>query len=243
MDKKGKWIIVGIIAVALVVGLTLGAVAVTLIQRAVWGYPPAYAANTFTMPGQDYQGYPMPGPMMQNAPRWGSGPMMTPPNSRGRGPQGNFGPGMRGRGSFGPGMMGRGGYGPLMGTGPAWGGAANSLVMIAAEKLDMTTAELTTELLSGKTIADLAKEKDISLDSLVDAALAPRLERMALMVANGVMTQEQVDAMAEVMKANLTAQLNGEVAPGACPGLGDADGDGICDLDGRGPRGGGGMWR
>jgi len=246
MDNKSKWIIVGIIAVALVVGLTLGAVAVTLIQRAAWGFPPAYAANNFTSPNQDFQNYSMPGPMMQGSPRWGDGPMMTPPNFRGRGPQGNFGPGMMGRGNFGPGMMGRGGYGPLMGSGPGWGGAANSLVAIAAEKLDITAAELTTELQSGQSIAELAQEKDVSLDSIVDAAMAPRLERMAVMVTNGVMTQEQLDAMTEVMKANLTAQLNGEGVSGACPGLGDTDGDGVCDFDGRGPQGGWGrgmMWR
>jgi hypothetical protein len=167
---------------------------------------------------------------------------MTPPNFRGRGPQGNFGPGMMGRGNFGPGMMGRGGYGPMMGSGSVWGGAANSLVAVAAEKLDMTAAELTTELQSGKSIADLAKGKDVSLDSIVDAAIAPRLERMALMVANGVMTQEQLDAMTEVMKANLTAQLNGEGISSTCPGLGDTDGDGVCDFGGGG-WGRGMMWR
>jgi hypothetical protein len=246
MDNKSKWIIAGIIAVALVVGLTLGAVAIAFIQRAMWGYPPAYAANNFTPPSQGYQNYTMPGPMMQGAPRWGGGPMMTPPNFRGRGPQGNFGPGMMGRGNFGPGMMGRGGYGPMMGAGPGWGGSLNSLVTIAAEKLDMTATELTTELQAGKTIAGLAQEKDVSLDSIVDAAMASRLERMALMVANGAMTQEQLDAMTEVMQANLTAQLNGEGTPGVCPGLGDSDGDGVCDFGGRGPRGGWGrgmMWR
>ena len=64
MDNKSKWIIVRIIAVALVVGLTLGAVAVTLIQRAAWGYPPAYAANNFTPSSQGFQNYAMPGPMV-----------------------------------------------------------------------------------------------------------------------------------------------------------------------------------
>ena len=120
------------------------------------------------------------------------------------------------------------------------------MVTIAAEKLDITTAELATELQAGKTIADLAEEKDVSVDSIVNAFIAPRLERMAVMVANGVMTQEQLDEMTEEMKANLTAQLNGEGASGACPGLGDTDGDGVCDFGGRGPRDGWGrgmMWR
>jgi hypothetical protein len=246
MNNKTKWIMAGTLAVALVVGLILGAMAVAFVQRAVWGYSPAYAANSVSDPGQNWQDYSMPGPMMQGGSRWDGGPMMSPPNFRGRGPQGNFGPGMMGRGGgYGPGMMGRDGYGPgMMGAGPGWG-SANSLVAIAAEKLDMTTAELITELKSGKTIADLAKEKDVSLDSLVEAALAPRLERMAVMVSNGVVTQEQADAMTEVMKTNLTARLNGETTSGTCPGLGDTDDDGVCDYTGRGPRGGGRgmMWQ
>jgi len=183
--------------------------------------------------------------MFDSSPRWNGGSMMQPNNFMGRGPYENFGPRM-GRDGYGPGMMERGGFGSMMGTGPGWGGTANSLVAIAAEKLDMTTAELTTDLQSGKTIADLAKEKDVSLDSIVEAFIAPRQERMAVMVASGVMTQEQVDAMIEVMKANLTAQLNSEGISGTCSGVGDTDGDGICDFGGRGPHdnwGRGMMWR
>ena len=112
----------------------------------------------------------------------------------------------------------------------------------------MTSIELTTELQTGKTIADIAQEKDVSLDTIADAFLAPRTERMTLMVSNGIITQEQADTMLATIKANLIAQLSGEGMPGwgACSGVGDTDGDGICDNAGRGPRGswgGGSMWR
>jgi hypothetical protein len=120
---------------------------------------------------------------------------------------------------------------------------------VAAEQLDMTTADLLAELQTGKSIADIAQEKDVALDKIVDAFLAPQIERMALMVENGVMAQEQVDPMLATMKARITAQLSNQGTPGgnACPGFGDADGDGICDFGGRSPSGWGGgpmgRWR
>jgi hypothetical protein len=241
MDNKSKWIIVGIIAVALVVGLTLGAVAVTLIQRAVWGYPPAIATNFVPDSAaqafpqiQGYQGYMMPRPMMRGGFR-GGGPMMHQ-NYMGRGPRG-----------FGPGMMTLGmghGFGPMRGAaGPGWGNTFGSLTPTVAEQLDMTTAELTTELQSGKTIADLAQEKNVSLDTVVDTLIASQTERIQL---SGKLTQEQADTMIEAMKANLTARLSTAGTPGACPGFGDTDGDGVCDFGGPGSRGGWGrgmMWR
>jgi hypothetical protein len=243
MNIQNKWVMGGILVAILIVGCTLGAVAVTLFQRTMWGYPPAHATSFAynrpmapnAMPGQGA----MPGTMFGQSPRWNGGPMMRPNNFMGRNPQGNFGPG----------MMGRGGYGSMMGAGPGWSGGSGSLIAIAAEKLDMTTAELSTELQAGKTIADLTKESDVSLDSIVDALLAPRLERMALMVANGRITQEQIDTT-ETMRTNLTVQLSNEwtfggPGLGTCPGLGDTDGDGLCDHAGPGPGFGGRgmMWR
>ncbi|MBN1991064.1 MAG: hypothetical protein JW953_00040 [Anaerolineae bacterium] len=227
MNTKNKWIIVGVIAAALVLGLTLGAMAVTLIQRVAWGYSPAYAARSaFDMPAV------MPGPMM--GPNY-SGPMGRMPHY-GRGPW-SQGPMMGG-------SRGRGGFGSMMGGGLRWGGSANSLITITAEQLKMTPAELTAELQAGKTIADLAQEKDVSLDKLVEVLLAPHAERVASLVANEVMTQEQVDTMLAAMKANLTARLSESWSPGGargwggdCPGFGDTDGDGVCDFGGRGLHG------
>jgi hypothetical protein len=142
-------------------------------------------------------------------------------------------------------MMGRGygyGYGSMMGAGPRWGGLANSLITVAAEQLGMSTTELTTELKSGKTIADLAKEHEVRLDEIVDAFLAPRAEQLAEMVANEVLTQEQVDSLLAAMKANVTAHLSRQWSPGgpgwgSCPGgFVDENGDGVCDYAGRSPR-------
>jgi hypothetical protein len=239
MNTKNKWILAGVLVAVLLVGCTLGVVAVTLMQRTMWGYPPAYAADfAFDRP-MSPNGMPY-GRMFDGGPRWNGGPMMQPNSHmgyRGSGMQNNFGPGMMGRGSF----------SPMMGAGPGFGSQAATV----AEQLDMTTAELTTALQSGKTIADVAQENDVPLNNIVDALLAPRAERMALAVASGRMTQEQVDTMLEAMRSNLTAQLSGEgtwggPGTGTCPGFDDADGDGICDHGERNPRGNWGrgmMWR
>jgi hypothetical protein len=208
MNTRNRWILAGAIVVALVIGIALGVAAMPLIQRLMWGYSPAYD-RTFV-----YSNPVAPGPMMgrgYNGPMFRMGPQRGGPDPRG----------FMGRGGFGPGPgMGRGyGYGPMMGGGFQWGGPTNSLVSVAAEQLDMTTTELTTELQSGKTIADLAQEKEVSLDKIIDAFLAPRAEQFAEMVANETLTQEQADTMLAAMKANLTAHLSKQWSPGG-PGFG-----------------------
>ena len=156
------------------------------------------------------------------------------------GPGDGFGPGsgmmgrgMMGRGmmggDFGPGfgqgpggMMGRGmmfddDFGPGFGWGPGgmmgWGGPENSVISIAAEKLGLTTAELQAELQAGKTIAAVAAEKNVAVDTIVEAVIAPRSERLSQLVTNGQLTQEQADAMLAQMKTNITERLNEAGSP------------------------------
>lgn len=139
----------------------------------------------------------------------GSGPMF----GRGFGP----GSGMMGRGmmfgdDFGPGFgMGPGGgWGGMMDRGGPWGGPENSLIAVAAEKLGLTTQELLTELQAGKTIAEVAAEKNVAVDTIVEAVIAPRAERLNQLVTDGQLTQEQADAMLTLMKANVTERINAE---------------------------------
>ncbi|HXV44447.1 MAG TPA: hypothetical protein VEC96_15390, partial [Anaerolineae bacterium] len=61
---------------------------------------------------------------------------------------------------FGPGA-GMGG-GRMMGMGGRWGGPENAVLPIVAEELGMTPDELLAELQAGKTIADVAAEKNVS---------------------------------------------------------------------------------
>jgi hypothetical protein len=164
----------------------------------------------------------------------GNGPMFE----RGFGPGSRMGRGMMFNDDFGPGFdMGPGGGpGRMFGMGGRWGGPENSLVAVAAEKLGMTRDELLTELQAGKSIAEVAAEKNVAVDTIVEAVLAPRTERINELVANGQLTQEQADTMLAQMKANVTTQINTQGLPqGRGGGFGGA---GVCDHPGMGMLGG-----
>ena len=212
MTRKTKWIIGGVIAAVLVVGLAAGAVGVIVAQRTFWGYPRTFTANfgyhvPFAPNARGGQGF--------NGPMVGRGSRGNSPEFRGYMGRGGFGPGAgMGRGYYGPMRGGPIMGGPIMGEGFRRGGAANSLLNIAAEQLGMTTSDLTTQLQSGQTIADLAKAKDVSLDKIVEAMLAPRSEQLSQLVSNGVLTQEQADARLATMKTDLTARLSEQWSPG-----------------------------
>src|SRR5512142_467185 len=103
--------------------------------------------------------------------------------------------------------------GPQTGGPGGWGGPQNSLVAVAAKVLGVDQPTLVSTLNSGKTIADVAKDKGIALDKIVDAFLAPRVEYLKSAVTAGRFTQAQVDAWLATMKTNVTAQLNTKFTP------------------------------
>ena len=156
------------------------------------------------------------GPLNQDSSSYGSGPMMRT----------DFGPGNGQR-------MGNAAN-PAFGMGPRWGGSSGSLITVTAEQLGLTPTELVTELQAGKTIAQVAEEKGVAVETIVEAFVALRAERLAELVANGQLTQEQADAMLAAMRANVTARLSEAWTPrgpgqGTGPGYADQDGDGVCD--------------
>lgn len=102
------------------------------------------------------------------------------------------------RGGLGLGMMGRWG----------WGGPAGSLIATAAEKLGMSQSELIQELQNGKTIAALAEEKGVSLNTIVDAVTAPQQTRLNTLVQAGRLTQEQADALLALARSTVTDRLS-----------------------------------
>lgn len=174
--------------------------------------------------------------------------MMVVPAALAQGPQNAQGPGY-GRGAgvtddFGP-RYGRG-SGPMVGLGPRLGGPTTSLVAVAAEQLGLSRTELVSELQADKTIAQVAEEHGVALDTIVAAFLAPRSERLAALVEAEHLTQEQADQMLATMEAEALEHLTQPWTP---QGRGfDGNGDGICDYDGAGPffgrqhGGGGGRW-
>jgi hypothetical protein len=102
-----------------------------------------------------------------------------------------FGLGMHG------GFFGFGGekFGRGFDRGGFLGGGENSLVSVAADKLGMTVSELTTELRGGKSIADLAGEKGVDTQTIVDAYLDQLKTKLDQAVADGRITQTQADTM------------------------------------------------
>ena len=134
-----------------------------------------------------------------------------------------------------PAAGGPGGGGRGMGGG--MGGPQNSLVAIAAQVLGLDQTDLVATLNSGKTIADVAKEKGVALDKIVDAFVAARKVAMDQAVTSGRMTQAQADAMLATMRTNVTAQLSAQFQP-----RGYGDGTGVCTglgtglMQNRGPR-------
>ncbi len=182
------------------------------------------------------------GPMMgwnnnSGGGRWGnSGPMGGWNNNFGPmgGRRGGFGPMMGGNNNFGP-MGGRGNFGPMQGRGPGaggWGGPEYSLLAVVAEQLEITPADLAQELQGGKTVAEVAGEHNVAVETLVEAFIAPRAERLAEMVTEGRIIQEQADAWLAQMKEEVTEHMN-EAWPaqgyGRGMGFADQDGDGRCD--------------
>lgn len=132
---------------------------------------------------------------------------------------------------------------PLAGLGLRIGGPQNSLLSIAAKTLGIDVTALVTELNGGKTIADVAKTKNVAVSKIVDAVVASRTAALKAAVDAKKITQAQMDAELKVMKDNVTARIStkwtagfgmgGAYGMGAGRGMGagfvDANKDGICD--------------
>lgn len=117
------------------------------------------------------------------------------------------------------------GKGRMRGPGPGLGADA----AIVAKSLGITTDELSTELRSGKSIAAIATEKGVDVNSIVRALVDEQNTRLAAAVTAGKMTQAEADAK----KADVTQRVADRVnsTPGEKGGFGhgrrgsgDADG-------------------
>lgn len=105
---------------------------------------------------------------------------------------------------FGKGGRGKGGFG-IKGVAP---------LSVIAPALNMTTAELRTELQAGKSIADVAGEKGVSLDAVSDAVVKHYTDQLTQAVTNGRLTQAQADALIATLKENLPELLALKGMPG-----------------------------
>jgi hypothetical protein len=87
------------------------------------------------------------------------------------------------------------------------GRGETSLVSVAAEALDMSVEDLHAELKDGKTIAELAEEKGVDTQGIIDAYLAGLEENLAQAVEDGKITQNQADWMLEQAAERAPEQL------------------------------------
>lgn len=98
-----------------------------------------------------------------------------------------------------------------------------------AKVLGLTTAELQTQLQSGKSLADIAKTQNVDIAKVKQAIVLDFTARETAEVASGEHTQAEVDQKIADLKTRLDDMVNG-VRPAGGPGMGG-------DM-GHGPRGG-----
>ncbi len=100
---------------------------------------------------------------------------------------------------------------------------------VAADALGMTKADLATELKAGKSIAAVAGEKNVPVDTVINAMVDAAKTRLAQAVTDGKLTQAQADKISTNLTERITNLVN-RTPP--------ADGEGPGDGPGRrGPRG------
>ena len=87
-------------------------------------------------------------------------------------------------------------------------------VEATAEVLGMTVDEVREALAGGSTLAELAEERGVATEDLVDAMLAGMEERLAERVADGTITQEQADERLADATEHVTDHIEGEHQPG-----------------------------
>lgn len=95
--------------------------------------------------------------------------------------------------------------------GPGRGHRLHLGLEAAASALGMTEAELRTELRDGKTIADVAKARNVDLQKVIDAIVGSAKTRLAQAVTDGKLTQAQADERIANLQDDVTKLVNGEL--------------------------------
>jgi hypothetical protein len=222
---------------ALIAGLTgLIAAAIITAVAATTSHPEAAAFVAVTPAlngnGGGFYGQPVPGGGFRKQP----------------GPGGGFsGPSAPGGGFGGPPAPGGGFNGqPRLGGGFRFGGFLGGLAA-AATYLGFTPQKLQTEVMSGKTLAQVAKANGKSATGLVTAMLAAAKKQLDAAVSAGRVTKQQEDAIVSSMSMRLTAVVNGALpvwrgfGGGFGRGLGPGAGPGGNGTFGGGSGAGGGI--
>lgn len=109
---------------------------------------------------------------------------------------------------FGPGFHGKGGFDGGFGMGPGRMGMMNLGPAEFAKALGMTQADLVTELQAGKSIADVAKEKNVDINKVKETVLADYKASLDTAVKDGKITQAQADTFYQNYSQKLDTIVN-----------------------------------
>lgn len=131
-----------------------------------------------------------------------------------------------------PFLRGRGGPGHHRG-GPPPGMEA------AADYLGLPEAELRKQLMDGKSLADVAEERDKSVDGLKDAMEKAIRDDIAQAVEDKRLTQQQADRILEDLESRIDEKVEREGGPRGRHGRGGPGGPGFGPPPGDGPPPGG----
>jgi hypothetical protein len=111
--------------------------------------------------------------------------------------------------------------------GYAWGRVCQGAGVVSdaiTELLGMTQEEIYAERTAGKTLSEIAAEKGVSDQQLIDAMLAGQQEVIAQAVADGRLTQEQADWMLAKMEAMAPYKISNPFGPGGMHAAGGMTG-------------------
>jgi hypothetical protein len=104
---------------------------------------------------------------------------------------------------------GPGGHGGPGGPdGPGGGHGFGGDLSTAAKALGLSEADLRTALQSGQTLAQVAKTRNVSVDTLVAALVKAEKARIAQAVTDGRLTQAEADTMLGDLSARITERVN-----------------------------------
>lgn len=110
-----------------------------------------------------------------------------------------LGPGFRGGRDLGPGFERKGHFGPHH----------SGKFEAAAEYLGMTQTALRNALQDGKTLAQVARDRNKPVDGLIDALVAEKRERINDAVEDGDLTRAQANELLQDLRTRVTDMVNG----------------------------------
>jgi hypothetical protein len=128
-----------------------------------------------------------------------------------------------------------------IGVGSAVRAAGGRLVDVVAKLTGQTPAQVREQRASGKTLTQIAADKNVSTSAVLSEALKVREQALSARVKSGAITQSQADTALAAMQTRITQRVND---PAACTGTGTGAGAGAGAGGGRGRGGrgaGGGM--